>query len=254
MLIEPTMDKLHSMKLGGMVAALEEQRRNPDITELSFEDRFAMIVERQHLERRQQAFIARLKYAGLREAGPSIEAINYRLERMLTRSQLEVLIGPDWIRHSRNALFTGPTGLGKSFIGEAIARQACYNGFRVIVFYAPRFFRELKTAELDGSLPRLLRKLKKADLLMIDDLGMETAKPADYRIFLEILQDRVGQNSTLVTSQYATDTWHDIIRDATVADAILDRLVHSAYRLNLAGDSVRKQQGGGDGQFDGSGS
>ena len=117
-----------------------------------------------------------------------------------------------------------------------------------MVVYSPKFFRALKTAELDGSLPRFLQKIKKTDLLVVDDLGLETAKPADYRIFLEILHDRIGIASTLVTSQYATGTWHDLIRDPTVADAILDRLVHGAYRLNLEGESVRKQQSDGAGQ------
>ena len=246
MLIEPTIDKLHAMKLSGMATALQEQRRNANISELRFEDRLAMLVERQYLEREDRALKTRLKYAGLRDPGPTIEAINYRLARKLSRSQVEVLHGPDWVRHGRNVLLTGATGLGKSFIAEALARQACRNGFRAMVFYAPKFFRLVKTAELDGSLPRLLRKLGRANLLMIDDLGMETAKPADYRILLEILHDRIGTSSTLVTSQFDTDTWHPIIRDATVADAILDRLVHGAYRIRLEGESVRKQLGGKD--------
>ncbi len=254
MITEPMMDKLYAMKLHGMAAAIEEQRHDAGICDLSFEDRLAMLVEREYLEREDRAFRIRMKYAGLRDSGPCVEAINYRLERMLSRSQLEVLIAPDWIRNGRNVLLTGPTGLGKSYIGEALARQACRNGFRALVFYSPRFFRALKIAELDGSLPRLLQKIKKADLLVIDDLGLETAKPADYRIFLEILHDRIGIASTLVTSQYATGTWHELIRDPTVADAILDRLVHGAYRLELEGESVRKQQSGETGQLAGSNS
>ena len=242
MLTEPTIEKLHAMKLLGMIDALDDQRRDPKLCALGFEDRFAMLVERQYLEREDSAFRARLKYAGLPQSGPSIEAIDYRLDRTLARSQLEALIGPDWIRHARNVLITGSTGLGKSFIAEALARQACRNGRRTLTFHSAKFFRVLKTAELDGSLPRFLCRLKKIQLLVIDDFGMEQAKPADYRILLEILQDRVGLASTLVTSQYATDAWHGLIRNATVADAVLDRLVHGAYRLKLEGESIRKQQ------------
>ena len=136
-------------------------------------------------------------------------------------------------------MLTGPTGVGKSYIAKALARQACRNGFRTLIFYSPKLFRSLKTAELDGSLPKLLVKLAKADLLLIDDFGLENAGAADYRLFLEILQDRIGETSTLVTSQYAVDIWHDLIKDSTIADAILDRLVHSAYRIDLTGESMR---------------
>lgn len=242
MLTEPLMDKLYAMKLHGMAAALEDQRRSADITDLGFEDRLGLLVERQYLERQQKAFATRLRYAGLRQDGPCIEDINYRLDRTLSRSQVEPLQGPDWIRRGRNVLITGKTGLGKSYLGATLARQACYNGFRTLVYYAPKLFRALKTAELDGSLPRLLKKIQRVDLLMVDDFGLERAAPADYRLFLEVLQDRIGSRSTLITSQYGTGAWHEIIRDATVADAICDRVKYSAYDIDLDGDSVRKQQ------------
>lgn len=245
MLFEPMMTKLHAMKLTGMAAALEEQRRDASFAELSFEDRLGLLVERQFLYKEERALRNRLRYAGLKDSGPCAEDINYRLQRNLSRSQLEVLLAPDWVHHGRNALITGRTGLGKSYIGEAIARQACRNGIRTLVFYSPKLFRALKTAELDGSLPRLLKKIEKASLLMIDDFGLEKATPGDYRILLEVLQDRIGTTSTLVTSQYAVGAWHDLIRDATIADAICDRLVHTAYTIKLDGESVRKQQGAG---------
>ena len=239
MLFEPLMDKLYAMKLHGIATALEEQRKDPQATALSFEDRLAMLIERQYLFKENRAFNNRLRYAGLKKNGPCVENINYRAERNLSRSQLEVLIGPEWITQGRHALLTGKTGVGKSYIAEAVARQACHNGFRTLMVYSPKLFRLFKTAELDGSLPKLLGKLAKAALLVIDDFGLEKAAPADYRLFLEILQDRIGYTSTLVTTQYAVGIWHDLIQDDTVADAICDRLVHSSSRIELTGKSMR---------------
>jgi DNA replication protein DnaC len=239
MLVEPMMEKLYAMKLNGIATALEEQRKDPAITDLGFEDRLAMLIERQYLYKEDRALKNRLRYAGLNDSGPCIENIDYRAKRNLSRSQIEPLAAPQWILQGRNAILTGATGVGKSYIAEAIARQACWNGFRTLVFYSPKLFRSLKTAECDGSLPKLLEKLAKVNLLLIDDFGLENAAAPDYRLFLEILQDRIGDTSTVVTSQYAVDVWHDLIKDSTIADAILDRLVHSAYRIDLIGESMR---------------
>ena len=240
MLHEPVTEKLHEMKLNGMAAALEEQRRDPTMTDLSFDDRFGLLVERQHLYHEERALRTRIHFAGLRDSGACIEDINYRAKRNVSRSQVEVLIAPEWLSQGRNALITGPTGVGKSYIAEALARQACRNGFRTIFIYSPKLFRNLSAAELDGSLPKLLRKLARVRLLVVDDFGLEKAGPAEYRLFLEVLQDRAGTASTLVTSQYAVEVWHQLVGDDTVADAILDRLVHSAYRIELEGESMRK--------------
>ncbi len=242
MLFEPLMEKLYAMKLNGMAAALEEQRKDSQITSLPFEDRLALLVERHYLFRENRALKNRLHYAGLKDAGPSVENINYRAKRNLSRSQLEVLIGPEWIQQGHHALLTGATGLGKSYIAEALAKQACRNGFRTLLFYSPKLFRTLKTAELDGSLPKLLGKLGKVDLLVIDDFGLEKATPADYRLFLEVLHDRIGYTSTLLTTQYAVGVWHELIKDNTVADAICDRIVHCSYRIELQGESMRNPQ------------
>ena len=240
MFIEPMIEKLYAMKLNAMVSALEEQRKDPTITELAFEDRLALMVERQYVYREDRAFKCRLHYAGLKDTGPCLEGIDYRVKRNLSRSQLEPLLTRQWIVHGQNAMFTGPTGVGKSYIAKALARQACNNGIRTLVFYSPKLFRLLKTAELDGSLPKLLKKIAKSNLLVIDDFGLEKAAASDYRLFLEILQDRIGETSTLVTSQYSVSIWHELIKDATIADAILDRLVHSSYRIDLQGESMRK--------------
>ena len=240
MLTQPTIDKLHTMRLYAMADALVEQRQSAQITDLSFEDRFGLLVERQYQQKQNRAFSNRLRYAGLSPSGPCIEDIDYRHPRNLTRSQLEVLIAPEWVSHGRSALITGATGLGKTYLAAALARQACHHNHRVIYHSAAKLFRGLKSGELDGGLPRLLKRLHRADLLVIDDFGMEKAATATYRLFLEVLQDR-DSRSTLVTSQYTPASWHQIIKDQTVADAIADRLAFSAYRLTLEGDSMRRQ-------------
>lgn len=240
MLNEPLIEKLYAMKLNGMASALEEQRNDPNVAQLPFEDRLGLLVERQFCDTEQRAFQSRLHYAGLKDNGPCLEAIDYRAKRNLSRNLLEPLIATQWIRQGKNALITGPTGVGKTYLAQAITRNVCANAFRALFMYSPKLFRSLKSAELDGSLPKILNKIAKAKLLIIDDFGMEKANAADYRLILEILQDRIGETSTLVTSQYAVSVWHERINDQTIADAILDRIVHGAYRIDLQGESMRK--------------
>jgi DNA replication protein DnaC len=239
MLNEPLIDRLHAMKLTGIAQALGEQRANPSMAGISFEERLSLLIERQYQFVSERALRNRLRFAGLSDSGPSLEGIDYRYERALQPSQLDALIAPEWIRQGKSALITGATGLGKTYIGLAIARQACRNGFRTLASYSPKLFRSLSAGELDGSLVRELKKLASCQLLLIDDFGMEKAKPATYRLFLEVLHDRIGKTATLITSQYAPGSWHSIIRDETVADAITDRLAHAAYRLDLTGPTIR---------------
>ncbi|MFT5130998.1 MAG: DNA replication protein DnaC [Rhodothermales bacterium] len=241
MLNEPLIDRLHAMKLTGIAQALGEQRQNPSMTRLSFEERLSLLVDRQYQFASDRALRNRLRFAGLSDSGPSIEGIDYRYERALQPSQLDALITPEWIRQGKSALIAGVTGLGKTYLGLALARQACRNGFRTLATYSPKLFRSLSASELDGSLIRQLKKLASCQLLLIDDFGMEKAEPATYRLFLEVLHDRIGKTATLITSQYAPGSWHAIIRDETVADAITDRLAHAAYRLDLSGDTIRRR-------------
>ena len=146
-------------------------------------------------------------------------------------------------RH-HNCLITGPTGSGKTFLACALGHQACRDGHRVLYYYAPKLFRALQTAQADGSLMKLLKKLTKASLLLIDDFGLVSATGKQYRDLLEVLDDRHSQGATLLTSQFPVNQWHELINDATVADAILDRLVHNAYRIELKGESLRKTKAG----------
>jgi DNA replication protein DnaC len=237
-----TNDKLYAMRLHGMLDALEEQRQDPQACQLDFEERLAMMVERQWLWKQDRALATRLKYANFKiKATP--EEIDYTLHRGLKRAQIQQLRDSDWVQHHNNCLIIGKTGLGKTFIACALGTQACRDGYRALYFYSPKLFRQLQIAQADGSLIRLLNKLQKADLLIIDDLGISNATAQQYRDLLEVIDDRTHTGSTMITSQLPVDQWHQILGDATVADAILDRIVHNAFKIEMDGESVRKKEG-----------
>jgi DNA replication protein DnaC len=242
MLLEPTINKLLAMKLNGMVEALEEQRKSVDMATWSFEDRLAILVERQWLWKEGRALSTRMKFAKLRQLA-CVEDIDYHHHRGLQRSVIDQLAASDWVQYAQNCIITGPTGVGKSYLACALAQKACRDGYRTLYFYAPKLFRELLASQADGTLPAFLKKLSKTRLLVIDDWGLEKAAAGQYRDFLEVLDDRHGTASTLITSQFPPTRWHELIGDATVADAILDRLIHGAHRIDLKGESMRKQRG-----------
>ena len=183
----------------------------------------------------------RLKNAQLK-INASLEDLDYRTSRGLKRAQMDQLRASQWVKDHRNCLITGPTGSGKTYLACALGHQACREGYRTIYYYAPKLFRALETAQAEGSLLSLLKKLARAPLIIIDDLGISSVSGKLYREFLEILDDRQGQGATLITSQFPLAQWHEVIADPTVADAILDRLVHNAYRLELKGESLRKNK------------
>jgi DNA replication protein DnaC len=239
MLPEQTMEKLYAMKLNGIAEAWEEQRQQPHSSDLSFDERLAILVERQWIWKENRALATRLQYAHLKQTA-CLEDINFRHPRGLKRAAIDQLASCEWIRQRRPCLITGPTGVGKSYLACALAHKACQEGFRALYYYGPKLFRELNQAQADGSLTRLLKKLARVDLLAVDDWGLTPLQPDQYRLFLEILDDRTG--ASLLTSQYPINSWHELVGDPTIGDAILDRLVHNAYKLELDGDSLRKNK------------
>lgn len=238
MLNNQTIEQLYEMKLHGMAQAYEQQRLHPQSADLDFDERLGMLVDRQWRWREERALTTRMRSAQFKIAA-SLDQIDYRAARGLKRESINLLAAGDWIEHHQNLIVTGPTGTGKTFLICAIGTQACRSGHRVRYFVAAKLFRMLRNAHADGSFPRLMTRLGRTDVLIIDDWGMETLKPTEYRDLLEILDDRQGSGSVVMASQFPVDLWHDTIGNPTVADAILDRIVHAAHRIELTGKSMR---------------
>lgn len=241
MLINPTIEKLRALRLDGMLQALEEQHSQSSITQLDFEERLGLLVERQWLWKANRALATRLQQAQLK-CTASLEDIDYRHPRGLKRAQIDQLRVNHWIGQHRGCLITGPTGCGKTYLACALGHQACRDGHRTLYYYAPKLFRDLHVAQGDGSLVKRLKQFSRISLLIIDDLGLAVTTPKQYRDLLEILDDRMGQGSVVITSQFPVSQWHELVGDATVADALMDRLVHQAYRIELSGESMRKSR------------
>lgn len=234
-----TIEKLSQMKLHTMALAFQEQLQQPSLGDLSFEDRFAMIVDREWSARENRKLTQRLSAARLR-TNATIEEIDYRHPRGLDKSVIRALASCQWIRLHQNVIVTGPTGIGKSYLAEAFVNKACREGFHAVRYRSTRLCEEMKVAHADGSYFKLLGRLGKLDLLAIDDWAMEPLTAEERRHFLEIMEERHGLKSTIITSQYPISTWHDRIGEPTIADAILDRIVHNAHKIPLKGESMRK--------------
>jgi len=228
MLNHPTYQQLNQLRLFGMAKALNEQQRLPELDRMSFEERLGLLVERR----------AKLKHA----ATP--EDVDYRVARGLDRTLFNRLLTGSWIKEHQNVLITGLTGLGKTWLACALTNQACRQGYSSLYVRVPRLFEELAVAHGDGRYVKFITGLAKVDVLLLDDWGVAMLTDSARRDLLEILDDRYNQRSTIITSQLKVDDWHESIGDPILADAILDRLVHNAHKLDLSGESIRKSKRG----------
>lgn len=239
MLKHPTLDKLKTMKLEGMAQALNEQLEMSAANDLGFEERLGLLVDREASFRDNKRFSTKLRNAKLRHQA-SLENIDYSHPRQLDRSLMQDLASCNWLKQKHNLIITGPTGVGKTYLACALGHQACRYDFSVIYKQTSRLLQELVISKGDGRYFRMLSKLSKTNLLILDDWGLDTPTPEQRRVLLELLDDRYERGATLIASQLPVDLWYENLADPTLADAILDRIIHNAYRLNLKGESLRK--------------
>ena len=241
MLIHPMLDKLQILRFFGMLSALEEQMKMPNIEKLSFDERFSLLIDREMIDRQNRRFTTRLRKAKLRQ-NACLEDIDFRHPRGLDKSVIMQLASGQWVKEANNLLIVGPTGVGKTYLACALAHKACQQDYSALYFRLPRLLQQLDIAKGDGRYGKLLKSFAKTNLLVIDDWGLKKLIKEQSHDLLEIFEDRHRLRSVLITSQLPVDHWHEIIGNPTLADAILDRLVHNAYRINLKGDSMRKKK------------
>jgi DNA replication protein DnaC len=246
MLNQQTIEKLYAMRMRGMAEAFTQQQEDTQTTQLSFEERFALLVDRQWTWRQNRALERRLRDGRLQ--GPAcIEDIDFRAARGLDKQVVRSLIhDSDWVRRHQHIFLVGPTGIGKTFLARAFGQKACRDGFTAYFATAAQLFRELEMARADGSYGKRLREMAQVDALIVDDWAMAPLADNERRAFLEICDARYLTKATLLNSQLPVVKWHAQIGDPTVADSIMDRLVHSAHRIELQGESMRKKRGGKD--------
>jgi DNA replication protein DnaC len=238
-MIEATVEKLITMKLHGMAEAVEEQMKNRAYKELSFEERLGMLVDREMDQRQDRKLRTLLRKARFRYSGASVEEINFRARRGISKDVILTLSQNGWIKERRNMIITGSTGVGKTYIACALGNSACRAGISTYYTRLSRLFHELKISRADGSYGRVLQKLSRVNLLIIDDWGLSVFSETERIDFLEIVEDRYNVRSTIISSQIPVEKWHDLIGEPTIADAICDRLIHNAYKIQLTGKSMR---------------
>jgi DNA replication protein DnaC len=240
MLTHPTLGQLRALKLDGMADAFVELAGQPQTADLAHAEWLALLLDRELANRNTKRFQIRLRNAKLRHGQAAVEDVDFRTPRRLDKALFQQLVAGRWIAEHRNLLVTGPTGIGKSWLSCALAQKICRDGCTVFYARVPRLFADLELAHGDGRFARLFRTLVKVDLLILDDWGPDRLTADARRDLMEIIEDRHGRGSVLITSQLPLNKWHDIIGEPTFADAILDRIVHNAYRLELDGPSMRK--------------
>jgi DNA replication protein DnaC len=242
LLTEPTLDKLKTLKLDAMAEAWTTQHKDAEVGRLSFDERLGLLVDAEWLHRENKRLERCMKEARLKLSSACVEDIDYAARRDLDRSVIRQLATCRWVAEHLNVAITGATGTGKTYIACALAQQACRKGYRALYRRSSRLFDELALARADGTYARLLGKILRADVLVIDDWGLAPATDPERRDLLEIMEDRYATRSTIMTSQLAPNKWHDQIGEPTVADAICDRLLHNAHRIALKGPSRRKEK------------
>ena len=241
MLTHPTLDQLHNLGLHGMAKGFKELVTQPEVSSLEHAEWLGLLLDQEATLRRQKRFESRARAAKLRQSA-SIEDVDYRTARGLDRGLFLKLAGCEWIRAKHNLLITGPCGVGKSWLACALGQKACREDLSTAYHRMPRLFSALALARADGRYGNILRQIARVDLLILDDWGPETLNAEQRRDLLEIVEDRHDRRSIIITSQVPIDQWYEIIGNPTIADAILDRLIHNAYRIELTGESLRKKK------------
>jgi DNA replication protein DnaC len=242
MLTEPTLDRLRALRLGAMADAYRTQLQDPAIGALSFDERVGMLVDAEHLSRDNRKLTRRLKEAKLRIPNACLEDLDFAPRRELDRALIRQLATGRWIAEHHHVLITGATGVGKTYVACALGQHACRQGYRAIYRRLPRFFQELALARADGSYTTLLARFARVDVLVLDDWGLAALTDVQRQDLLEVLEDRDATRSTIITSQLPRDQWHAYLGEPTIADAVLDRVVHNAYPITLKGPSRRKDK------------
>lgn len=237
--VQQTINRLRELRLSSMAEAYELQHQQPKLYQLGFDDRFSLLVEHEALARESKKLNRLIRAAGFPEQA-SLEDVNYGASRGLDKSHIASLAGCEWVRQKLNLVIVGATGVGKTWLASAFGTQACRLGLPVAFYRASDLYGEIAVAMHDGSLPKLKAELIKPSLLILDDFGLGDISPSAAQVLLDVVDRRMRLGSLLVTSQYSTDQWHGLFPDSTIADAILDRVVHQSHRLTLKGESMRK--------------